>query len=229
MRTLIFSAAALALFAAPSGAQDSETPNPAKDEIVNRLATQLVTVDFKDVTFEEAIAFIRDTSGLNIVIDAEASSQVAEGQSRVTLKVKDVILKSVLRLMLDPRDLTGVFKEGVLVIMPKGKAVSSMTIQMYDVRDMFMLIADFPGPVVELVTPNNDVMTGIQVTFEPPREVLINTDLLTELVRTCTGGDSWEENPNASLSMANGMLVVAQSRRVHQEIRRFLQLLRQFK
>jgi hypothetical protein len=49
------------------------------------------------------------------------------------------------------------------------------------------------------------------------------------MVKENTGDRSWEENPNASVTLANGMLLVSQSRRVHEEIRRLIGLLRQFK
>ena len=49
------------------------------------------------------------------------------------------------------------------------------------------------------------------------------------MVKQNTGDKSWDENPNASISLTNGILVVSQSKRVHEEIKRFVNLLRQFK
>ena len=49
------------------------------------------------------------------------------------------------------------------------------------------------------------------------------------MVQANTGDNSWDELPNASLTLNNGILVVSQSRRVHGEIQRLINLLRQFK
>jgi len=188
--------------------------------------------DTLEAPLEEVLNFIRDFSGLNIVVDGEVPQKLTEDQLKVTLKVKDLLLKSVLKLILSPKDLTATFKEGVILILPKGKADHAVTLQMYDVRDLLVKIQDFPGPRVELVSPQGAAgagpLTGATFTIEEPRST-ITEEFITEMVKSNTGDRSWDENPNASITLANGILVVSQSRRVHEEIRRLIGKLRQFK
>ncbi len=230
MKKTLTALALVAVAAAAAPAQEGGA-DPRRQEVLNKLNSMRVTVDFNGLALEEALNFIRDFSGLNIVLDGEVPQKLTEEQLKVTLKVKDLLLKSVLKLMLSPRDLTAIFKEGVIMILPKGKADHAVTLQMYDVRDLLMKIQDFPGPRVELVSPSGGAggpLTGATFTLEEPRST-ITEDFITEMVKSNTGDRSWDENPNASIALANGILVVSQSRRVHEEVRRLINKLRQFK
>jgi len=232
MKTLL-ATLILGLLALPAVAQESTTTesDPRKLEVVNKLNTMRVSVDFANNTLEEAIAFLRDYTSLNIVIDAEVYKSQSEDQLKVTLKVKDLLLKSVLKLMLSSRELTAMYKEGVILVVPKGKIDKSVTLQLYDVRDLLVKIQDFPGPKVELVSPSKGgggPLTGATFSLDEPKST-ITEEFITEMVKQNTGDKSWDENPNASMTLTNGVLVVSQSKRVHEEIKRFVNLLRQFK
>ncbi len=228
-----FAAGVLLLgLALPTSAQDEpQDGDPRKAEILRKLNSMRVSVDFTASPLDEALGFLRDFSGLNIVIDTEVSQKLSEDQLKVTLKVKDLLLKSVLKLMLSNRELTAVYKEGVLLVVPKGRMDKSVTLQIYDVRDLLVKIQDFPGPKVELVSPSaggGGPLTGATFSLEEPKST-ISEEFITEMVKQNTGDKSWDENPNASLTLANGMLLVSQSRRVHEEVKRLIGLLRQFK
>jgi len=231
MKTML-TAAILGILALPALAQEgtSET-DPRKQEVLNKLNTMRVTVDFSNSTLEEAISYLRDFTNLNIIVDAEVYKNQSEDQLKVTLKVKDLLLKSVLKLMLNSRELTAMYKEGVVLIVPKGKIDKAVTLQLYDVRDLLVKIQDFAGPKVELVSPSKGgggPLTGATFTLEEPRST-ITEEFITEMVKQNTGDKSWDENPNASINLTNGVMVVSQSKRVHEEIKRFINLLRQFK
>jgi hypothetical protein len=232
MKKSALALAILAVGVAAAPAQEGDGPDARRQEVLNKLNSMRISVDFNNIPMEETLNFIREFSGLNIVVDGEVMTKLTEDQLKVTLKVKDLLLKSVLKLMLNPRDLTAVYKEGVLLILPKGKADHAVTLQMYDVRDLLVKIQDFPGPRVELVSPSgaggNTPLTGATFTLEEPRST-ITEEFITEMVKSNTGDRSWDENPNASITLANGILVVSQSRRVHEEVRRFINKLRQFK
>ena len=228
----MLTAAILGLLALPVMAQEGgNDADPRKQEVVNKLNTMRVTVDFANVTLEEACSYLRDFSGLNIIVDAEVYKNQSEDQLKVTLKVKDLLLKSVLKLMLNSRELTAMYKEGVVLVVPKGKIDKAVTLQLYDVRDLLVKIQDFAGPKVELVSPSKGgggPLTGATFSLEEPRSV-ITEEFITEMVKQNTGDKSWDENPNASINLTNGVMVVSQSKRVHEEIKRFINLLRQFK
>ncbi|MBI3857421.1 MAG: hypothetical protein HY293_17175 [Planctomycetes bacterium] len=232
MKTML-TAIILGCLALPLAAQEggTETNDPRKQEVLNKLNTMRVSVDFANQTLEEAVAFLRDFTGINIIVDAEVYKNQSEDQLKVTLKVKDLLLKSVLKLVLSSRELTAMYKEGVVLIVPKGKVDKAVTLQLYDVRDLLVKIQDFAGPKVELVSPQKGgggPLTGATFSLEEPRST-ITEEFITDMIKQNTGDKSWDENPNASITLTNGVLVVSQSKRVHEEIKRFVNLLRQFK
>jgi|SRR4051812_42283099 len=231
MKTML-TAAILGVLALPALAQEgTNETDPRRQEVLNKLNTMRVTVDFTNSTLEEAISYLRDFTNINIIVDAEVYKNQSEDQLKVTLKVKDLLLKSVLKLMLTSRELTAMYKEGVVLIVPKGKIDKAVTLQLYDVRDLLVKIQDFAGPKVELVSPSKGgggPLTGATFTLEEPRST-ITEEFITEMVKQNTGDKSWDENPNASINLTNGVMVVSQSKRVHEEIKRFINLLRQFK
>lgn len=223
--------AILLLAAAGAVAQEGgRETDSRRAEILNKLNTMRVTVDFKDQNLDDALGFLRDFSGLNLVVDAEVYTKVPEDQLKVTLRVKDLLLKSTLKLMLTSRELTATYRDGVILIVPKGKVDQAVTLQIYDVRDLLVKIPDFVGPKVELVSPSagGGPLAGAQFTLDEPRST-ITEDFITDMVKANTGDRTWDENPNASITLANGMLIVSQSGRVHEEIKRLVNLLRQFK
>ena len=228
----MLTAAILGVLALPALAQEgTNETDPRRQEVLNKLNTMRVTVDFTNSTLEEAISYLRDFTNINIIVDAEVYKNQSEDQLKVTLKVKDLLLKSVLKLMLNSRELTAMYKEGVVLIVPKGKIDKAVTLQLYDVRDLLVKIQDFAGPKVELVSPSKGgggPLTGATFTLEEPRST-ITEEFITEMVKQNTGDKSWDENPNASINLTNGVMVVSQSKRVHEEIKRFINLLRQFK
>ncbi|MBI3855187.1 MAG: hypothetical protein HY293_05800 [Planctomycetes bacterium] len=229
MKTLMIAA----LTALPAFAQEggTETTDPRKAEVINKLNTMRVSVDFANQSLEEAIAFLRDFTGLNIIVDAEVYKNQSEEQLKVTLKVKDLLLKSVLKLVLSSRELTAMYKEGVVLVVPKGKVDKAVSLQLYDVRDLLVKIQDFAGPKVELVSPQKGgagPLAGGVFTIDEPRSV-ITEEFITDMVKQNTGDKTWDENPNATITLTNGVLVISQSKRVHEEIKHFIDLLRQFK
>ncbi len=231
MKTTVLLAGLLAVLAAPLRARAQEgdpESDPRKQEVVNKLNTMRLTVDFKDNTLDDALTFIRDFSGLNIVVDAEVG-QKAGNDLKVTLHVKDLLLKSCLKLMLNSRELTAVYKDGVILVVPKGRADKNVYLQIYDVRDLLVKIQDFSGPKVELVSPSKGgggPLTGATFTLEEPKST-ISEEFITEMVKANTGDRSWDEG--ATITLTNGMLIISQSRRVHGEIKQLINLLRQFK
>ncbi|MBI2901652.1 MAG: hypothetical protein HYY17_15825 [Planctomycetes bacterium] len=213
--------------AAPSQGQDSDSK---RDEILSKLNNQKISLDLKDASLEDALQFIRDYSGINIVVDQDVFTKRSEDQLRISIKVKDLLLKSALKLMLGTRDLTATYKDGVLMIVPKEKSSQMVTTLVYDVRDLLFKIQDFPGPKVELVSPSggSGAITGATFTIEEPKSI-ISEDFITEIVKANTAEGAWDENASASITLTNGLLIVTQTKKVHGEVGRLLNLLRQFK
>lgn len=196
-----------------------------RENAARRLEGLKVTVDFDNVKLPEAIDYLRDVSGLNLVLLPKALEK--DGEAAVRLKVKDLSVKSVLKLLLSARGLSATYRDGAIVILPKEDLQSSTTMRMFDVRALQVKIQDFAGPKVELTSPSSKTGPGIVVTLDDPKPV-IEDEFLLQMVKTSTGSGSWDSNPNAVLDLHNGQLVVTQTPGVLREIENLLNLLGQY-
>jgi hypothetical protein len=195
----------------------------AREDALRRLEGMKITVDFDNVKLPEAIDYLRDVSGLNLVLLPKAMEK--DGEAVIRLKVKDLSVKSVLKLLLSSRGLTASYRDGAIVILPKEDLQSSTTMRIFDVRALQVKIQDFAGPLVELSTSKKPGVTI--VSLEDPKPG-IEDDFLIQMIKTSTGAGSWESNPNAVVELRNGQLVATQTPAVLREIENLLNLLGQY-
>ncbi len=200
-----------------------------KAEILNKLETLKISMDFKDATLQDVIDFLREMTRMNFLIDKRVYEQVSEQELRVTFKVDDLSLKAALKLILQMRGLSLLYRDGVLIVVPKAVVEEDVVMRIYDVRDLLFKVRDFPGPNLELVPPA-DAGTQLGTAFEQEEgNTIEDPDFILNMVKTHTCIGSWEENPKVSLHMSNGMLVVTQTRDGHKEVVNLLNKLRAFK
>ncbi len=202
-----------------------------KQDVLRKLSGQRISLEFHEAFIEEIVDYLRDATGLNIIIHQEVLQSHSEDELRFTIRVKNLRLKSALKLLLGMRDLTATYRGGVLVIVSRDSVHRALNTRVYDVRDLLFKIRDFPGPTVELAAPGGSggALTGATFTIDEEGSSPITEDFLTEIVTTNTAGDSWDENENVAITLVNGLLIVTQSGKAHREVQKLLNLLRQFK
>jgi len=215
MKTLMALMAAAAVAWAGDGRADS----------IRKLETLKITVDFEDVKLPEAVDYLRDVTGLNLVVLPRAMEK--DGESKIRLKVKDLSVKSVLKLLLSSRGLTASYRDGAIVILPKEDLQDATTMKMFDVRALQVKIQDFNGPVMELTSPLTK-KPGVTIDYPSEPKVNLPDDFLIDMIRVNTGNGSWDSNPKAAINLTNGMLVVSQTPSVLREIDALLGLLGQY-
>ena len=190
------------------------------------LASRRITLDFQNARLGEVIAYLQEFSGLNFHIDAEAGKD--RDDDRISLKVKDVSLRTALKLVLNPRDLGCIYRDGVIVVTTKARLAARTVTRAYDIRDLQFQLQDFPGPKFELDYKMPGIDPGLLGQHEDPKGGF-DPETLIDLIKTTLQPRSWEDSSEVSISVAGGVLVVSQSRAVHDELARFLDLLRQYK
>ena len=222
--------AAVVVAALGGAAFAQESPSDPVRKIRDRIASMKITLDFTNAKLDDVVAYFQEYSGLNFHLDADARAKEEEG-ARVTIKLKDVTLKTALKLVLNPRDLGCVYRDGVILIATKAKLGTQTVTRVYDVRDLLFRLRDFAGPRVELTVPGGAgaALAGASFTLEEEPKGELTEEFLADLIKTNTGERSWDDSAAVSISQINGLLVISQSKPVHEEIRRLLDLLRQFK
>lgn len=215
MKTLMALMAAAAVAWAGDGRADS----------IRKLETLKITVDFEDVKLPEAVDYLRDVTGLNLVILPKALEK--DGESKIRLKVRDLSVKSVLKLLLSSRGLAASYRDGAIVIVPREDLQDATTMKMFDVRALQVKIQDFNGPVMELTSPLTK-KSGITIDLPSEPKVNLPDEFLVDMIRVNTGNGSWDTNPKAAVNLNNGMLIVSQTPSVLKEIDALLGLLGQY-
>lgn len=217
MARLAIAMCALAV-AIPAAARPQE--DEASKTLRNKLRTIRIDVDFRNSTVSEVIDYIREVAGINIVVQR---TMVVMTETRLTMKVKDVTIQSVLNLLLKPHEIGYKIEDGILIVLPLAEMKSDIKLEIIDVRDVMFPIRDFPGTDLSLLADSAGVAFSPAADETPPEFPIV------DLIKAHTGGKAWDENPRTSLQLNNGLLFVRQTPEVIAQVRRLVAYLRQYK
>jgi hypothetical protein len=218
MRIAIAVALAVASFA-----QETKT----YDEIIRDMKAKRVTVEFVDELLDDFVSWLSSQIGCNVVVDPDVRKEKGE-QLKLNLKLKDASLMSIVGIFNQQFGLSLLYKSDILLFTTKKKAQGNVITKMYDIRDITFKITDFPGGTFELTGSAEGTVPVVPL--PSPENPISNPETIMDLIKSCTGGKSWEENENVKISFVpSGLLMVTQTRDVHSEIEVFIQKLRQFK
>lgn len=145
-RSLTLAATVLALGAALAGA----APQPAAPAAVRAIQDRRVSVRFQETPLADAFVTLSDVAGVRFVLHPEVAAKIPEHLHRVDLELKDVPFRTVLRFLLEPRDLALEDAGGPVLVLPRAVQDEEVTLVMYDVRDLMHRIVDFPAPEMTL-------------------------------------------------------------------------------
>lgn len=228
IRSLVASAALFAALALPVRADDVDD---TKREIMNKLETTKISLDFKDTNLSEVIDFLHEVTGINFVLSKSVQEKARSGELKVDIKLEDLPLRTALKLLLNLNDLTLVYKKGVLMVETKEERGAELDMKLYDVKDLLMKIRDFPGPSLELASGEGDGAGPTTGIVEPDESThpFDDPEALVNIIRNATGGDSVWGKDGVSIAISNGLLVVVHSSAIHKEIQELIVSLRQFK
>jgi len=182
--------------------------------VTRRLESVKVTVDFQNASLSSVVDYFRDATGLDFVLHHALAAD-----SRVTLRLKDVSLRTALKLALRGCGASAVLRDGVIVIGPRETLAPPMQTRLHDIRDLTFILRDFEGPTMEFAKKPG-IWTDWDTGFCPP---VLHEEFFGDLVQFSTG-NVWEEG--ASISMINGWLVVTQTSKIQEEIASFLNRMR---
>jgi type II secretory pathway component GspD/PulD (secretin) len=197
--------------------------------IKNKLETTKIDLDFTDSTLYDIIEFIQEFAKINIVIAAEVRKEGIP-EKKISFAVKDLVLKHVLRLLLQQYDLGYTFENRVLLITQPQLAEGKPVLEVHDVRDLLGKIPDFPGPSLELTVGEGGA--DPTTSFVPPEEEesVVSAEQLETLIKQNISPTSWTEREGeVSIALTgNQQLLVVHTPKVQEEIRAFLSNLRSF-
>jgi hypothetical protein len=159
------------------------------------------SLKFSNTTLQEAVEWLKTQHKLKLIFDREklADSGIDLNSATVTIDVRDVSLRSALRLMLGELKLTFVPRDEVLLITPREEAESHTDARIYDVSDL--------------------VLGAENGEYE--------YDPLANLINSVIAPGSWEGSGPSSIDGLHGCLVIDQTNEIHEWIVELLAALRQ--
>jgi hypothetical protein len=164
-------------------------------------------LDVTDVPLEEVVGMLQEEYGIAIQIDVPALEAIGlDPTEGVSVNLHNISLRSALKLMLKRKQLTSIIRDEVLLITTPEEADANLVTCVYDVRN---LVEKQPMPAG----------ASAWADFDP----------LVATITSCIEQQTWKENGGgeADIRPLNpGLLVVSQTRAIHDEIRGLLETIR---
>lgn len=187
----------------------TDSANSLAIERINEVLRSPLTdagLDFEGMPLEEVVDFLQAEYKIPIQLDIRALDDVGlSPDEQVSINVRNISLKSALRLVLDRYELTYVIRDEVLMITTPEEAEIQFRVCVYDVSDIFPKQALDRRP-----------RSGAD--FNP----------LVDILTYCIAYDTWAENGGAGYvrPLPPGLLVISQTQAVHEEIGALLAAIR---
>ena len=188
-------------------------------EIENQL-DQEVTLDFQDSELVDVVAFLQQTTKVNIILDPKV---VAAGTPPVPLRVEAMKLRNVFEFIMKLTGLTYTLRDEALFITNAEGVRGDVFMKLYDIRDLTHAMTNFPGPELAIPEPGGNgskLLPPIAASEAPPA-----VDEFITIIKAVVSPATWELAGN-SIEDFNGQMVVTQSAAVHKQVEELLRTLR---
>jgi hypothetical protein len=223
-----------------AGVLHAQTSGQAQRDIMSRLErTRIESVDFSGKTLSEALHEVLDSLGLPVQFDPGTQNDHDPNAQAPALRLTGLSAKTVLKLLLEPQGLTLVYRDGSLWVVGKNQLQGQYIVRRYDIRDLTYAPPSFPGPSVQLASPDSygsggSGLSGALFGLDDDGSGGADPANIQDLIKKHTGSEkAWEEP--ASIEEIQGsdgqtrFFIINQTAEVHREIQELLSLLRQFK
>ncbi len=208
----------------PTLAQDKQVVLDRLD--ATRIEPKFLGADGNGSPLEEVATFLQTVTGVNFLISPKVREELDEEQRTIKLDLPTRSVRKVLDLVAETSEsLRWKIEDGVVKFVTKDELKGGQVLKTYGVQDLIRPIPDFPGREMN-VSPSG----GVQLTEEDvdEREAnVITGDALDTLIRNNVAPGSWEADPQNSLRISNGTMVVHQTPEVHAMIAKLLRDLRE--
>ena len=196
------------------------------EEIRRRLEnTTLTLVDWTEKTLDDAIRFIKNSTGVNIVIMRAVDEAMPEEDRVLDLNLEDISAWSALSLAVSSLKLAQVIEDGVVKITTPEELAKRKVVEFYNVRDLTARLNSFPG--IEINLNPSGVLPGEEEEEleEDETNQAIESEQLQDLIKNAVD-PAWDEGEGNSILDNHGTLIIRQTPEVHRKIAALLADLR---
>jgi hypothetical protein len=205
-------------------------PSAGQSKILAAL-DQPTDFDFQERSLSDVVSYCTQKHEIEILLDSEALSEAGVGtDAPVTLSLKNIRLRSALRLLLAQRELTYVVGDGYLLITSKAEAESKLNFKIYPVHDLVTLDSAF-RPIRSASGDEDGFLNAAGGTVPLPRPPGDAGDFLSliDTIMSTVSSTTWDQvgGPGTITENANlQAIAVSQTDDVHEEIVALLAALR---
>jgi beta-lactamase regulating signal transducer with metallopeptidase domain len=209
----------------------------AKEDIaiIDRLDRRLPEINFDGVGLSDVVDFLRDVSGANIFVNWKALEAAGVDRTApVSARLRDIKFAKALTVLLDSvqaREPLGYHVEdGVITISTQADLEKDTVTRVYDVRDLMVPIPDYDPPPVQDMNfdgpkPAEKPPVPLEKEAAAERTRSEQIDALTRLIQETIDPDAWKKV--ARLRELQGQLIVTAPPRLHEDLVRLLEQLRE--
>jgi general secretion pathway protein D len=199
--------------------------SPAEREILDKLRSSTIPLNFSEATLSQAIDWFRANTGVNFLISATIRNSGDEPTFTVNVGAMRALEALDLLLSLSTTPLVRRIENGVVSILTAEEAKGGQILEIFDIRDLIKVVRNFPAKDFNL-TPSGFQPDDLGGDTADPQPLVFEGERLVELIRTNIAKDSWEADPANTVTVVSGALVVHQNRDVQSLIRTLLDDLR---
>jgi type II secretory pathway component GspD/PulD (secretin) len=189
---------------------------------------QRVTFEFQDTPFEDVVGFLRQVTGVNIIVAPTVIA--ANGGGSVTLKVRDMRFGDALKWILELTSLKMALQDQAIFVSNE-VITGSVALRMYDVTDLIQQARDMPGREMAYSSGSGGDGAGGGIDLfqkdnssdvKPP-----DPDELVEFIKKNVAPDNWDEATGHGIEQrAGSTLFISHVPEVHAQIEQLLSSLR---
>ncbi|MCZ6597930.1 MAG: hypothetical protein O7B99_09850 [Planctomycetota bacterium] len=182
--------------------------------------------DGEGVALEVMASYLQRVTGINFLISNRVTDELDEDETSIYLDLPERSVRKVLDIIADTREnLRWKIEDGVVKFVTSEEMIGGQVLRMYEVRDLIHPVRDFPGREIN-VQPSGG-LEPFDEDFEEREALVVTEDSLDALIRDNVAVESWDLDPNNSLRIANGTLIVYQTPEVQAKIQKLLDDLRE--
>lgn len=138
---------------APSVLASLDPRKAADRELARRLRTVRLSVEWDRLSADEALASLRERTGLACVLSASAREALARESPKISLHLRDLALGDLLYLLAAQLgDYRFAARHGILLLVRGEEHRPAAVLKIYDIRAITAPRRDFPGPRLSLAT-----------------------------------------------------------------------------
>ena len=189
---------------------------------------QRVTFEYQDQPFDDVIKFLREVTGVNIVVASTVTAGGAAGAGgvatkpvgNVTLKVRDMRFGDALKWILEMTNLHMALQDQAIFISPNA-VTGLVTLKMYDVTDLIQQARDLPGRELAYGSTGSglDLFGKATSTDEPktadPKELM-------DFIKKNVAPGQWDKDGVGIEERSGSVLFISQVPEVHVQIDQLL-------